>query len=530
MPQTFMQYPGYWLGTIMLAWCANSVFSSPYAPRYIKDRSDAQRYALGSIVFCFAAWIIYTVMWIIAWQIKAKFEIINAVAVVALVIVVIIIPQAPLLSRIVEKFRSFTHELTGFPSDAETLARNFVRPSPYKVQREVEADSSNIFLKQVTEVLSISCMNSFYEAIRIHKKIGEFISAINADSLNFSVPTYWPRYFKWKLRKYLMRRANILIDLENDYYSLLHRAGRVCKLVQERPLSERQLKQLSAFLADQAEEVIGRYEKLSSHIALSMFSTGPERKSFLAYLEYNTPNLAPALTLWPIAAVLAVELCTAALGFVLTTDFFHHPGAIRDAGVIVAQGFAMTTAALFSVAPKLTWDWARPAFARTAIGSNVLFGVATYVLAFAFFGIVLSGFNFSAPGSSQSRIPLLAMLSLPPGLFAVSNVILSWRIDIRILKPNEEDNYGVAAILDALWMLGGTILFTVFFRGTMMFVFGVAWKDLPNIWLIWTVLGVTALVIGYAIPGWASGYIYPVAASGSPVRPNGFYREVRNEI
>jgi hypothetical protein len=39
------------------------------------------------------------------------------------------------------------------------------------------------------------------------------------------------------------------------------------------------------------------------------------------------------------------------------------------------------------------------------------------------------------------------------------------------------------------------------------------------VWIIWPVLGVTALVIGFAIPGWAADYIYPSATDRNEESP-----------
>jgi hypothetical protein len=220
------------------------------------------------------------------------------------------------------------------------------------------------------------------------------------------------------------------------------------------------------------------------------------------------------LPLWPILVVLVVEVTSSAIGFVLTSGVASSWTAplSSGAGVIFSQGFAMTAAVTLAIAPKLMWAWARPAmFAKPPLASYVIFGLATYVCGLVCFFVVQAEFapQRSANGGGFA-LPFLAMILLPPGLFAVSNVVLSWRIDRRIIAPCYER--GWPAVHDSLWLLAATILFIGFFRASIIGFFGVSWSGLPNIWLIVLVLGASAVVIGYAVPQWAVSYIYPPAS------------------
>jgi hypothetical protein len=512
---SFMQYPNFWLGSILLVLIASQRFEGPHAPGYIRDRSDSRRYVLGLVVFTFATWIIYTIIWIIAWILNKRFEMIQgAVGISSILLVTFILPYLPRVANAFTKLRAFGHDLAGFPQDTDTLVLKFRRPAVNLNLPAVLDDaeeSGNLLLSQVGKMFSMSCANSFYEATRIHGKISSLYADSDVTDTNSLLSERMsrvgiPSSYLSALRRYLARRREGMAGVESDYFNLLRRAARVEKLVNDHPLSERQLKQLSAFLADQAEDVVVQYQKLCAQIALAVFPAGEPRQQFLKFIDYKVSDPIPSLPLWPIFVVLAVEILPSILGFALTNDLFHESNVASDAGIIVAQGFAMTTAVFWAVASKAIWPWARPSLAGKPIFSYALFGLATYVCAVIFFAIVLSGFGVSL-GNQQNRPPVLAMLFLPPGLFAVSNIILSWRIDRRIVKSSYQ--YGRAAVRDSLSLLLGTILFTLFFRGTMFVVFGVPWAKLPDIRLIWTVLGVSALVIGYAIPAWAVAYIYP---------------------
>jgi hypothetical protein len=126
-----------------------------------------------------------------------------------------------------------------------------------------------------------------------------------------------------------------------------------------------------------------------------------------------------------------------------------------------------------------------------------------------FFVAALLGFGWSTNAGTQTTttMPVSAMLLLPPGLFLVTNVVLSWRIDTRIITTTYR--HGLSAAHDAFSLIAATVLFSLFFRSMAHFVFKMPWASLPTVWVIWPVLGVTALVIGFAIPGWAVWYIYP---------------------
>jgi hypothetical protein len=221
----------------------------------------------------------------------------------------------------------------------------------------------------------------------------------------------------------------------------------------------------------------------------------------------------PSLPLWPIVAVLAIDILTSGSGFGLITYISNGIGAdLRNAvPVIFAHGLAMTAAVFWAIAPKVMWVWARPGLTGRSVASYAAFGLVSYLCGFVFFIAALWGFGSLSSTSSQ-QLPMSAMLLLPPGLFAATNGVLSWRIDRRIIASSY--GHGRVALGDAFCLIVATILFSLFFRAMTHFAFGVPRKVLPAVWLIWPVLGATALVIGFAIPGWAVDYIYP--SGGGP--------------
>jgi len=508
MTSTILASPNYWLGTILVAWIASRAYQWPYALGYVRDRTDFRRYNLGLAVFVLAAWMAYTLTWIVAWRMSRHYHLKEgAVGISPVILVAIVLPNLPVLSRSIRRLRDFTQDLAGFPRDVDELVLLLGRPRD--VCEEYPAELA--FLGPIGRRLSASCMKSVREAIRIRKI---FESKYSAEA-----ETVWPsalaagvkRYRETSLERYLYRRRSAIGRLDNEYFQLLRRARRIGKLVEDQPLSENQLKQISAFLADQAEDLIERYQRLSAQTAIAVFPPGESRAKFLEYLGYSVPRSIPSLPLWPILVVLVVEVTTSAIGFVLTSGVASSWTAplSSGAGVIFSQGFAMTAAVTLAIAPKLMWAWARPAmFAKPALVSYVILGLATYVCGFVCFFVVQAEFAPQrSPNGGGFALPFLAMILLPPGLFAVSNVVLSWRIDRRIIASCYER--GWPAVGDSLWLLAATISFIGFFRASMIGFFGVSWSSLPNIWLIVLVLGASAVVIGYAVPQWAVSYIYP---------------------
>jgi hypothetical protein len=271
MTSTILASPNYWLGTILVAWIASRAFQWPYALGYVRDRTDLRRYNLGLAVFVLAAWMAYTLTWIVAWRMSRHYQLKEgAVGISAVILVAVVLPNLPVLSRNIRRLRDFTQDLAGFPRDVDELVLLLGRPRD--VCEEYPAEIA--FLEPIGRRLSASCMRSVREAIRIRKI---FESKYSAEA-----ETVWPsalaarvkRYRETSLERYLYRRRSAIVRLDNDYFQLLRRARRIGKLVEDQPLSENQLKQISAFLADQAEDLIERYQKLSAQTAIAVFPPG----------------------------------------------------------------------------------------------------------------------------------------------------------------------------------------------------------------------------------------------------------------
>ena len=318
------------------------------------------------------------------------------------------------------------------------------------------------------------------------------------------------------LRRYLARRDPTIGRLETDYVHLLQRANGASKLARDvdNTLNRKQLGQLSTFLAVEAEDVIGCYQKLCAQIALAVFSDSNERKKFISYVGYSVAGLAPSPQLWPIVTVVVLQFLTAAIGFGLTSDFAHNHELTGEGGIVLAQGFTMTSAIVLAVAPKIALAWARPSLSSAPTLSYIVFGVTTFFCGIVLFATVVPDRGQSGGSGAGVPIPALAFLLLPPGLFAVSNVVLSWRIDRRILKSCYE--FGNTALRNSLCLFVATFIYTIFYRVCIILVFYVSWTRLPNIFIIWAVLCVSALVIGFTVPGWAVNYIYPVRTIPRP--------------
>jgi hypothetical protein len=498
----------FWLGAILVVWWASREFQSPYAAGYVRDRTDAQRYVLGLIVFVLGAWMAYLLLWNLTRRIHDDFGLLERISgLSAVAATVIVLPTLPLISAAIARFRRFSQDLAGFPKDVDGLILNLRRPLAGKGD---VADNFNarlhefgFSLRQVKKYFSQSCMASILEAQRMQDKLaqcqyGEF-DLVEPGRLGHSRG----RYRAARLRRYLHRRHEAIARLDSEYFELLHRAARVVKLADDSPLSERQLKQLSAFLADQAENLIARYQKLVAQTALAVFPPGRRRLQFLEYLGYTGAST-PSLPLWPIVAVLAIDILTSGIGFAVITYGSSGTTFYILPVVIFAHGLAMTAAVFWAIAPKVMWAWARPSLTKRPFASYVVFGLVSYGCGFFFFVAALFGFGWSSPETSTGTTTLvLAMVLLPPGLFAVTNVVLSWRIDHRIIRSSHR--YGWSAARDAFSLIVATFLFSLFFRKVGH---AVGMPLLPP-WKIWPVLGITALVIGFAIPGWAARYIYP---------------------
>jgi hypothetical protein len=507
MATQIMQNPGFWLGTIVLGWICVHVFEAPFAFYYIKDRTDSRRFAMGTMVYIYGIWVLYAVVWILFRHLSERF-----VAVAALGVIFIIIPILPIVSNLLDSFRNFAQTLTGFPADFENLVRVLQRPpvSEAHLSQPRPEETGNEAVAQLDKVLSRSCIGSFREAVRIHTRVSS-LRSIGMNPAVVGSTLFSPRGI-FSMQKYLLRRQSTLDRLEQDYSNLLHLALEVNKLDRDagNPLNKRQLGQLSTLVAVQAEEVNSRFQRLCAQMVLAVFYGPDERKELISYLGYSVVGLVSSPPWWPIIVVIMLEFVTAAIGFALTSDFVHGGYLTGEAAIVLAQGFTMTSAIVLAIAPKVTWAWARPSLLNLPIPSYFVFGIATFVCGIVFFATVVPEQTLptgSAPNGNGS-IPTLALLLLPPGLFAISNVVLSWRIDRRIIRSRYQ--FGTAAIRDSVSLFVATVLYTVFYRACIILVFRVPWSHLPNIWIIWFVLGASALVIGYAVPGWAVNYVYPV--------------------
>jgi hypothetical protein len=503
------------MGVILVAWWASREFQAPYAPGYIYDRTDSQRYFLGLAVFVLGAWMAYLLLWNLTRTIHDDFGLLERVSgLTAIVATVIVLPTLPLISTVIVRFRSFAHDLAGFPQDVDHLILSLCRPAATKAE---VATNFDVRLKQFGFSLddleihfSPSCVASILEAQRVQDKLTQCQSRTLGEGglLWHQIRRYW----ETRLYRYLNRRQEAIARLDRDYFQLLYRAARVIKLADDNPLSDRQRRHLSAFLADQAENVIARYQKLAAQTALAVFAPGDRRKRFLEALGYTVPIFPPSLPLWPIAAVLAIDILTSGLGFIYITYAGGSNGAPFRilAPIISAHGLAMTAAVFWAIAPKVMWSWARPSLSAMPVMSYALFGLVSYGCGLIFFLATSSGFGWPSSQTPQGpSLPAVAMLLLPPGLFAVTSAVLSWRIDRRIIASSH--GHGRMAIHDAIWLVAATILFSIFFRTVAHFGFGTPWSSLVSRWLIWPVLGSTALVLGFAVPGWAAAYIYPSA-------------------
>jgi hypothetical protein len=514
------------LGAVLVVWLACREFQSPYALGYVRDRTDFQRYIIGMAVFALGAWTMYVLIWILARRISADLNLLAGVVGFSVVIVTgIVFPMLPLTSAVVARFRGFTQRLAGFPNDADKLAASLRRPEigcgGTAESFNAEIERFGFSLTQLKECVSPSCMESVLESQRVHDQLSRCRYANVGLVESGFLGHYGSQVRARRLSRYLIRRQEAVARVDGDYFLLLRRAARVVKLASDRPLSARQLRQLSAFLADQAEDLIARYQRLVAQTALAVFPPGKPRLRFLECFGYTVPNSLPSLPLWPIVTVLAIDILTSGSGFELI-NYISHGIDVDLRGsvpVIFAHGFAMTAAVFWAIAPKVMWVWTRPGLIGRSISSYALFGLASYLCGFVFFGAALWAFPLPPPpsGSQDMTFPGLVVLLLPAGLFAVTNVVLSWRIDRRIIESSY--GHGRAALGDASSLIVATILFSGFFRTMSHFVFGMPWKALPAVWIIWPVLGVTALVIGFAIPGWAADYIYPSATDRNEESP-----------
>jgi hypothetical protein len=491
------------LGAILVGSWASRDFQSPHALGYIRDRTDFRRYLLGLAVFLLSAWIIYILVWVAASKIlQDSVALQHGRGLSAVLTTVLILPNVPWLSRVFSGLRRFAQELAGFPHETDALVLSLRRPNRRAGAVAENLDSEllqfGFSIKHLEQYCSSSSLASILEAQRVHDLLRQCCNG------EFGIGGMGWRAAR--LQRYLGRRQEAILRLDSDYFQLLNRAARVVKLAVDHPLSARQLRQLSGFLADQAENLVARYQKFVAQTALAVFPHGAVRMRFLDYLGYSVPDASPTLPLWPIALVLAIDIGTSGFGFALITHGLGNAGDLRTFAVFIfAHGFSMTAAVLWAIAPKVMWAWARPGRTGRRAVAYAVSALLSYACSFLFFIAALVSVGLPQPPHASMPIP--AILLLPPGLFATTSIVLSWRIDRRIMSATY--HFGRRAVHDASALLLATILFSVGFRLLAHSAFHMPWQDLPSIWLVWPVLGSTALILGFAIPGWAVRYIYP---------------------
>jgi hypothetical protein len=516
----------FWLGTILVVWWAIHDFESPHAFGYVRDRTDFGRYVLGLTVFSLSMWMMYVLIWILARVIAHDYDLNHVVAISSAIVLMVALPHLPKFANIVVWMRNFAQSLAGFPTEAADLAMSMRRPtesySDQVVQNlDAEIQSCGFSFAQMKEIFSQSAVASVLEAERINRLLMEYSSLDQGPGRPEALQLHDAK----SLRLYLTRRELAIQRLRADYAQLIRRAARLIKLALDQPLSKRQLKQLSAFLADGAESLVAKSQRLVAEAALGAIPAKRRRK-FLETFGYAVSKPLPSLPVWPIVAVLGIDICTSGTGFAVIglLSYAKHNGStglsstglasssdivnglVQTAPIIFAHGLAMTTAVFWSIAPRVLWAWSRPGVVKGAsspIASYIVFGAVSYACGVLFFAAGINAFDTATNQTGQFSV--LAMLLLPPGLFAVTNVVLAMRIDRRITSSVYK--FGSAAVRDAAWLWAATLAYSVFFRTMATFVFNV--PHLPPIWLIWPILSITAIIIGLAIPGWAVFYIYP---------------------
>ena len=527
------------LGALVAAW-AFQHFHAPLRTEDIRFSVLQQRYFFSLGMHICGILAIYAVLVVFVFTLYLQMVEPHPVskgiiwaALISALLVRLVMPHISVTADILDRLQSVTHATAQFPSARENLVARLAMTS-----FQARSDANDVLVEQLAvygvssssiDFLSESTRRCLLEVCSIRHCLLEF-----ADKSYASHKTAWQRVLDFlnalfavrtqpiKLREFLQRRRFLRFwtartttwtQLATDYQRLFRRSARALLLIEdinEQISDDPSLRlAISNFIAEESEELLGRYRRLIAEAALSCQPRRGERAEFLATFGYRVEIPLPLpLRPWAIVFVLDFLLFLIPSVIMLFAGPAYQAQARQMTLFACVHAISQTVAITWAIYPKMVSNFARPSLDSFPWQSYIVYGLASYVSG----AMILYLFRLNIPMSFPLHLPtLVSSLS-----FLIMTVGISHLIDRRLKSISGDVQQGRLREGMVMALLG--LLSTITFQ---IIIFHVAPRlgliNLPPVenplafYLIRTsfvvLSGSLGFVIGYFVPSAAAAYL-----------------------
>jgi hypothetical protein len=295
-------------------------------------------------------------------------------------------------------------------------------------------------------------------------------------------------------------RAATLGKLDVDLHKVLRRVAKV--LLSVDPASNRQLRVLSQFLAEDCGTLVEEYRALLAEAAMSSVIGQEAREKLLQTFGYKVslPQIVPYLSivvgfglymLWPLINLPSVA------------DRSAFP-RVNIVTFVLAHAICLTAAVAWAICPKMVYGFARPS-------SGKLIPTLSYAMfgAFSFFTCVLVSTGLRllikpTPGMPSEAHPVQFIL-INALAYLFITVCMSVLIDLRLRTHSHDyrSNRWRDALALAFTLLAAGVIFQTAMWAYLPDVLRHSWQ--PFIYLV--TMFALGFLLGYFVPSVAAAYM-----------------------
>jgi hypothetical protein len=454
-------------------------------------------------------------------------------ALASVLFIQLVLPNTPIVRRVLDRLRDLTRELALFPLARQRLVA-LLSGSSFTVRMESDRELSEelgrygVAPKWLSFLSRGACL-SLLEVFSVRRRLLELCDSSErfASTLQESITFFKNALFATEpnagrsnglvhalaLGRFKQARAASLAQLETNFRRLLRRTALSLRLVEdvgETVESKALCRAVSNFIAEECEDVLAHQRRILAETSLSCVRTRAERAEFLRSFGYYV-SLPPALPLWPWLIVFVLDLLLFLIPLLVMR--FQTRGAdlptARLALFACVHAISQSVALTWAIWPKIRSNFARPSPYSLPWQSYALFGLASYLTG----AVILFMFRLTLAIPFPIFLPtLLSSLS-----FLLMTVGISFRIDRRLQLGSFDFEHGRTrdGVFMALLMLAGTVTFQV-----VIFVIGpkVGWvapSPIPLEPLVPPVFLALSAFLGFIM-----GYFVPSATAAFLQRAN----------
>jgi hypothetical protein len=505
----------FWVGALLVVFWAFRDFNRELPAGEIRFATQHDRYLLGILVYAAASFVAYflSAMIILALygllyiplqttSLAVELEPLKTVplATAGALVVIAVLPEAPLIREWTDRFRLFARALAQYPHAFMRISSLLDTGTFKPVQDPIPALEQELARYGArTNVLRQQVSPSVWRSLLELQSLRDEFRRMTEVPGQAIAPN---------LRHFFIARNGEFEIAERNYQRLVRRSAQICALDGTIVAPRDEPYPLSSFATHAVERLLNRYRKLISQAALSCFAGGKSRQGFIEGFGYKAPpdSLLPYWPLW-IILILDISLFTVPIFIGGTGTFVPAPPAL--ALFLLGHGLAQVFAVSWAILPKATSNFARPSLRSLPWQSYVLFGSLSYlsgvsiqlIISYVVFSIFPeSGKPVPSPISGISPYVLPFLFS---SYFPVITVCLSILTDLRLRRATVVtwsyrilDGFVCSVVMAATYLL---------VRISIEIISG---KPPPS--SSWTFLYIAATigaVIGILIPGTAASYL-----------------------